>query len=369
MISTAAPDSAIVLTCRAIGNAFLTCKVDTAEARSKRAATYGEALTAINVALEDPRLQILDDTLASVWLLSQYELIVSSGHATHTGNSPQKRGIDSWIVHTQGLMSLLRLRGTAQLHTPTSRGLFWLVYNTIQVRCFITGSDSPAESLSWFQGLEQNLAEEETPTYRICLYAHRASTLCAQFRHFINHGTTPTSNTAGELLAEAERFEGEMQQSWDDGEDTFAARRAADAFSYRILCCRAFFYAFRLKFQLTLLELLNKVRAETHDSHSTRAVQDQLETRVRTAQSAADEILACVPPIFSTDASPGVASRLKPTLWADGVRMLWPLRLVALWSATREDQKRAALTTLHQISDELGIRPDPSAFVRPVYVP
>jgi hypothetical protein len=74
MISKATPDSAIVLTCRAIGNAFLTCKVDTVEARSKRAATYGQALTATNAALEDPRLQIQDETLASVWLLSLYEV-------------------------------------------------------------------------------------------------------------------------------------------------------------------------------------------------------------------------------------------------------------------------------------------------------
>jgi hypothetical protein len=220
--------------------------------------------------------------------------------------------------------------------------------------------------LSWLQGLEKNLVEEEAPTYRICLYAHRASTLCAQIRHFINHGTTRSSNTAGELLAKAERFEGEMQQSWEDGEDEFEARPVADAFSYRILCCRAFFYAFRLKFQLTLLELLNKVRVETHDSHSP-ALQDQLEIRVRSVQSAADEILACVPLIFSTDASPGVISRLKPRLWTDGVRMLWPLRLVVRWSATRDDQKRAALTALQQIRDELGIRPGSSVFIRSVY--
>jgi hypothetical protein len=74
MISKAADDSAIVLVCRAIGNAFLTCRVDTAEARSKRATTYGRALSATNAALKDPLLQIQDETLASVWLLSLYEV-------------------------------------------------------------------------------------------------------------------------------------------------------------------------------------------------------------------------------------------------------------------------------------------------------
>ena len=132
MISTAGPDSAIMLVCRAVGNAFLTCKVGTAEAQSKRATTYGLALTATNAALEDPVLQVQDETLASVFLLSLYELIVSpTGRTQPLGYAPQDNGVDSWIVHTQGLISLLRLRGAAHLRTPAARGLFWLVYNTI----------------------------------------------------------------------------------------------------------------------------------------------------------------------------------------------------------------------------------------------
>ncbi len=81
MISNAAADSAIVLVCRAIGNAFLTCKVGTAEAQSKRATTYGLALTATNAALEDPVLQVQDETLASVFLLSVYEVRVIPSQA------------------------------------------------------------------------------------------------------------------------------------------------------------------------------------------------------------------------------------------------------------------------------------------------
>ncbi len=209
--------------------------------------------------------------------------------------------------------------------------------------------------------------EEETPTLRICRYAHRASTLCAQIRQFLRHGSTRSSNTGEELLAEAQLFEQEMRQSWnDDGEEDIEADPAADAFSHRVLCCRTFFYAFRLKVQLTLLELLNKVRVETHDIHST-ALQEQLQLRVQTVQSTADQILACVPLIFATEASPGITSRLRPRLWTDGVRMVWPLRLVALWSGTRDDQKQIAKGTLEQIRDELGIRSNSGVFVPSIY--
>ena len=74
MISVAKDDSSILLVCRAVGTAFLTCRVDTAEARSKRASTYGRALSATNAALQDPVLQVQDETLASIWLLSLYEV-------------------------------------------------------------------------------------------------------------------------------------------------------------------------------------------------------------------------------------------------------------------------------------------------------
>lgn len=70
----ATPDSAVVLTCQAIGSAFLTSKVGTADARSKRRAAYGQALTATNAALQDPALQTEDHTLAAVWLLGIYEV-------------------------------------------------------------------------------------------------------------------------------------------------------------------------------------------------------------------------------------------------------------------------------------------------------
>jgi len=75
MIRNATPNSAVILTCQAIGSAFLTSKVSTPEARSKRRAAYGRALTTTNAALQDPSLQTEDHTLAAVWLLGIYEVI------------------------------------------------------------------------------------------------------------------------------------------------------------------------------------------------------------------------------------------------------------------------------------------------------
>lgn len=214
--------------------------------------------------------------------------------------------------------------------------------------------------------MEKNLKEEEMPAYRSCTYAHRGAILCARIRQFIKYGSTRTSNTGAELLAEAERFENEMQQSWESNADESDTHSIPEPFGLRVLVCRTFFYAFRLKFQLSMLELMNKFRVETHDIDS-GMLQDQLQLHVGNVQKAADEILACVPLIFSTDASPGIANRLKPKIWIEGIRVLWPLRLVALWSATRDDQKQIAYTAIRQIRKELGVRRGSGAFLHALY--
>ena len=205
------------------------------------------------------------------------------------------------------------------------------------------------------------------PTYKICTYAHRASTLCSQIRHFINHGSTRSSDTAPDLLADAALFESEMSQSWDDIDNGVEAGPPTDPASHRVVCCRTFFYAFRLKLQLSLLELLNKAQVETYDLYST-ALGVQRQFRVQAVQDAADEILASIPLLFSTEAVPGVNPMLKPRFWSDGVRMLWPLRLVALWTGTTEDQKLTAQTMLGHIREELGVRPNTGAFLPLQYV-
>ncbi|OAP60830.1 hypothetical protein AYL99_05832 [Fonsecaea erecta] len=358
MISEAGRDAPVVLACRAIGHAFLTSNVDTPETRSKRATTYGQALEATNLALEDPIAQTQDETLASVWLLSLYELVVSPGKEHQPLDfSPNTFGIGSWIVHTQGLVSLLRLRGTSHFKTPIARDLFWLIYNSVIVRCFITNMASPSESPSWFRELEKNLTEDELLTYQLCVYGHHASTLCATIRQIMNQWTSSEPGAATETVARAEVFQKRMQHLWHVNPDSPGIETVPISdLSIRQLCCRTYLHAFRLKLELTLLQLLSKMQTERCDAN-TGTLQDECQVRVETIQSVADEILACVPLILSTKAALGGPQRLTPRLWRDGVRLLWPLRLVALWDATRDDQKRAAKITLQQIRDEVGINP------------
>ena len=43
----------------------------------------------------------------------------------------QEGGAVGWEAHLQGIITLLRLRTTNCLKTPTERNLFFVIYNTI----------------------------------------------------------------------------------------------------------------------------------------------------------------------------------------------------------------------------------------------
>lgn len=92
---------------------------------------YGDAITATNTALRDPRRVKEDNTLISVCLLSMFEVClpnVSCGDLTdrvqrlawELSDSPN----NSWRHHIGGAAQVLQLRGQSQLRSHIGLGLF-----------------------------------------------------------------------------------------------------------------------------------------------------------------------------------------------------------------------------------------------------
>lgn len=77
MLLTAADNSPLPLSCRALGTAVLANKVDSQSARAIRDQTYGKALVATNNALGDAEMCKEDDVLVGVWMLSLYEVSIA----------------------------------------------------------------------------------------------------------------------------------------------------------------------------------------------------------------------------------------------------------------------------------------------------
>jgi len=120
---------------------------------------------------------------------------------------------------------------------------------------------------------------------------------------------------------------------------------------------RTFYCAYRMKLHLAICLLLT--RAQIHDL-SSEVVQSRYQSHVTTIQSLADEILAVKPILFPPDPegqpSPGrpMKEPVNTRYWTDGLRVLWPFRLVAGSLLTRRDQKMLAIDTLQLLHSSLG---------------
>lgn len=106
---------------------------------------------------------------------------------------------------------------------------------------------------------------------------------------------------------------------------------------------------------LTLWDFLCKMLDQYPDIQ-TEMMQSRRGQCITTVQELADEILAGVPTLFHLNEQMAAIGTGRPRYWGDGLRLLWPLSVVAFGTATRQDQKRAAVVVLHRIGRELGIQ-------------
>lgn len=119
-------------------------------------AHYLQALTQTNRDLSDPQTAILDKTLARVLLLSGFEAL-----AFHGRQSPH-----DWLLHVQGLIHLLRLRGEAQLESDIGRRLLHLATINILTGCIVQDLPVPSGLLDLQQRTSRFDQEHEFPDGR-----------------------------------------------------------------------------------------------------------------------------------------------------------------------------------------------------------
>lgn len=138
----ASEESCLVLATNAFTRAYIANQSRASTYTNELAQIYGKALASTNAALADPLRCVQDDTIMAVWLLANHEV---SGRCTclvHKSNiatqilvaSPNQKPVPAphaWHVHTQGLTSLLRLRGPGQFFTSRGRKIFYMMYNII----------------------------------------------------------------------------------------------------------------------------------------------------------------------------------------------------------------------------------------------
>jgi hypothetical protein len=223
-------------------------------------------------------------------------------------------------------------------------------------------NESPSEVPGWLEEMKSELAREEEATYKMSIFAHRATTLCARIKKKISAGPGKAApEVTDALLSEAKAFEEEIKRHRGPTAKELENNSTIGAdLRLRAMVSRIFLSAFHLKFQVCMLDFLRKLHADK--GHTTRADDTQLKrdlsVRINSIRNAADDILACIPFLFSNYSIPGQEGRLRPTLFMDGMRLIWPLRLIVLWEGPTMEQRRAASHVLNTIKVRLGGRPD-----------
>ncbi|RMZ89383.1 hypothetical protein DV736_g3382, partial [Chaetothyriales sp. CBS 134916] len=109
----------------AVGFASLALHSSRHELQDKAQKLYIDAISHTNTALHRPDAAHNDDILASILLLSLYE--------TLTARSPLSIGV--WAAHIRGALSLVALRGPAQLESELGMALFKQLLASVRVFC------------------------------------------------------------------------------------------------------------------------------------------------------------------------------------------------------------------------------------------
>ena len=210
--------------------------------------------------------------------------------------------------------------------------------------------ECPPESRIWFEELEKNMHGEDMNLQRVSVYGYDAAKICADVRRILNLEVIDNPRAAFEILAAVEGLENEATGSLIPRPEAVESSRM----NFRISCTRTFYCSFRMKLHLCVLQLLDKILVHLPNLDTT-TLQSQYEKHTTLVQEVADELLAGIPGVFRPGHMPEKSEVGRPRYWTDGLRLLWPLRLITFWKATREDQRQVAGKTLGRIREELGI--------------
>ena len=268
--------------------------------------------------------------------------------------SGRKPAPAAWHIHLIGLTTMLRLRGAGQFATPRGRAIFWITFANIQIQCIISNSELPAGARGWLEIVKRDLTPAERLNYAASAYNLEACEIVAKTVPIVMGGNVEAACLASSEILERVAALDKM---------ALEPERASDAYSPAELHIWNLTRSTRLKTQhwavLLINFIINVQFPFTLGLCDLTALRKQRRELVQSIRDVADQILATVPHAFTTtadDGSPSTSYRPNSPSWSNGMRMLWPLALVARLTTLLPRHRRAAAEQLERIGKEMGIR-------------
>ncbi|SLM37693.1 Zn(2)-C6 fungal-type DNA-binding domain [Lasallia pustulata] len=301
---------------------------------------YGDTLKSIREALCSSSERQHDASITAVWILGNYEILVGS---------PEKHHIpapDAWHTHSQGLVSLLRLRGSGQFSTRRGRNIFWITHGYVLKGCLVANVEGPPESHSWLDTLSSDLQEADMLPF---LVGSSVENACV---------------AAHSLLEEANAFENIIQGH----PYTFPARRSDPSSQHLWNVYRSA----RAKLHHYVLLLLNFVETCPHQDHKPPLILQQRQTSVAIVRAMVQEILDNVPytlrqALVTTSMASTQSS--QNLCWAHALQLVLPLTFASLLATAFPRQRHAAKGELECLGRPFNAHHALKGYLRPVKLP
>lgn len=140
---------------------------------------YGQALQQIRAALQDPHAAVSDETIAAILVIDSLEASPSCQRSTLL-TRPQLVHAERYEPlgsHYDGVVYLLRIRGTQQLYTRQGMSLWRVAHHRLQCRQLLKGEMPLEESLIWL-----NMLHSSRPDLRIATIVHHINAEAANAR-------------------------------------------------------------------------------------------------------------------------------------------------------------------------------------------
>ncbi|KAJ3471025.1 hypothetical protein MRS44_001124 [Fusarium solani] len=304
----------------------------------KELGTYlGKTLSSVGEALKSPGGALRDDVLATVWILTNYELLM--------GSINRIEPMSPWHLHTRGLYSILKARGTAYFKRENGRAGFWPAYNMVQVQCLLTSIECPPESEEWFSAIKETLHPQEGWALEVSSYITKIAHVQCRMLKILRARDFDAASAkyydligilfqAEDNLKAFETFNIHVDHDFDPYMRNML--NSARVKGYQVVLSFANFLTHHVASPIPL-DVLKSIRAHC----------------IRLVRGSAQEIMDAV----SRNLDPGAfRNNPSPRTLFDALKLIWPLTAVYLVSSTLPEQRESAEKTLRFIGRELGVR-------------
>ncbi|KAK7430833.1 hypothetical protein QQZ08_002622 [Neonectria magnoliae] len=298
----------------------------------------GKTLSSVNIALKTPNGAFRDDVLATVWILSNYELLM--------GSIGRSEPMSPWHLHTRGLYSILKTRGSDWLRRENNgRAGFWPAYNMVQVQCLLTSTECPPESQEWFRVIEETMQPGEIIGLKVSIFIAQVAHVQARILTILRGRNFIAAS------AEYHTLVGAMSQAEDDMRAFYMSRPSSgtDFDPYM----RNMYASTCVKGYHILMAFSNFL---THHIASPIPLSTLKALRIRCIQLVRMFAQEIVDSTETTLNYKTFRNNPSPRVLFDALKLIWPLTAVYLIPTTLPEQKDMAEKSLRFIGRELGVR-------------